>query len=69
MDFIKIENGKEKIFTIKNSNLTNYLVNFLSENDLIRTITNDLITFQVDSLDSFRNKKMDTLLLENLFMI
>jgi hypothetical protein len=64
MDFIKIENKTEKIYTIKNSSLNNYLVNFLSENNLILTLTNDLITFQVDSLESFENKKLDALLLE-----
>ena len=35
MDFIKIENEKEKIYTIKNADSNGYLVNFLSENDLI----------------------------------
>ena len=64
MNFIKIENEKEKIYTIKNTDYNGYLVNFLSENNLILTLTNDLITFQVDSLESFENKKLDTLLLE-----
>ena len=64
MDFIKIENEKEKLCTIKNTDFNGYLVNFLTENNLILTLTNDSITFQVDSLESFENKKLDTFLLE-----
>ena len=64
MNFIKIENEKKKIYTIKNNDSNGYLVNFLSENNLILTLTNDSITFQVDSLESFENNKLDTLLLE-----
>ena len=64
MNFIKIENEKDKIYTIKNTDFNGYLVNFLTENNLILTLTNDSITFQVDSLESFENKKLDTLLLE-----
>ena len=52
MDFIKIKNKDERIYTINNGTNNEYLINFLARNNLLVSVTNELITFHVDNLVS-----------------
>jgi len=52
MDFIKIKNKEERIYTINNGKNNEYLINFLARNNLLVSVTNELISFQVDNLVS-----------------
>jgi len=50
MEFINIENKDEKLYTINNNINNKYIINFLSRNNLLTSVTNDKITFGADSL-------------------
>ena len=52
MDFIHIENLKKKIYTIQ---YNNYLEWFLSDKNLLVSVSSDKITFQIDSLLSLHD--------------
>ena len=54
MEFITQKD--KKIYTIENNQNNKYLIYFLSINNLLSSVTNDLITFQVDSLNSIHEK-------------
>lgn len=62
MDFIKIKDKDKKLYTIDNNENNEYLLHFLSNNNLIISTTKDVITFQVDSIKSLKkNNFLDTL--------
>lgn len=52
MDFIKIQNEDDKIYTIENNINNKYIINFLARNNLLISVTNNKITFGADSFIS-----------------
>lgn len=61
MDFIKIQNEDEKIYTIENNINNKYIINFLARNNLLISVTNDKITFGVDTLVSLKEPLDDNI--------
>ena len=64
MEFLKIKDKEKKIYTIENNNNNKYLVHFLSKNNFIISITNEVINFQVDSLETLENKHLNETLIK-----
>lgn len=63
MEFLKIKDKEKKIYSIQNEPYNKYLVNFLSENNFIISLTTQVVNFQVDSLETLENQFLsDTLL-------
>ena len=65
MEFISLKNKDKKIYSIKNNgdngdNGDNrYIINFLARNNILISVTNEFITFGVDTISILQNKLDD----------
>ncbi len=62
MEFISLKNQDKKIYSIKNNgdNGDNkYIINFLARNNILISVTNEFITFGVDTISVLQNKLDD----------
>jgi len=55
MEFITVKNKEQNIYTIPNNLNNKYIIQFLNLYDLINSITDDLITFEVDSIEFIKD--------------
>lgn len=63
MEFITLKNKDQKLYTISNNLNNKYIIQFLTLYGLINSITNDIITFGVDSIELIKD---DMILLDKL---
>jgi len=61
MEFITLKNKEQKLYTISNNLNNKYIIQFLTLYGLINSTTNDVITFEVDSIEVI---KENTILLD-----
>jgi hypothetical protein len=55
MEFITLKNKEQKLYTISNNLNNKYIIQFLTLYNLIISITNDVITFGVDSIEGLND--------------
>lgn len=55
MEFISLLDKQKNLYTITNNISNKYIITFLSENKLLVSVTNDLITFGADTLKDLSN--------------
>jgi hypothetical protein len=65
MEFVEVKSKEQKIYTIVNNLNNKYIIQFLTLYGLINSVTDNLITFEVDSIEFLRDNvilsdKLDT---------
>ena len=56
MEFISLKNPDKKIYSIKNNVDNKYIINFLARNNILISVTNEFITFGVDTINTLQKK-------------
>lgn len=59
MEFINLKNEEKKIYSIENNINNKYIINFLARNNILISVTNNFITFGVDTIVPLHNKLRD----------
>ena len=59
MEFIHLKNKEKKIYSIKNTLDSEYIINFLARNNSLVSVTNEDIVFGVDTIEPLSNKLDD----------
>ena len=54
MEFISLKNQDKKIYSIKNNVDNKYIINFLARNNILISVTNEFITFGVDTINALQ---------------
>tara|TARA_Y100000389_G_scaffold143617_1_gene141893 strand:- start:837 stop:1448 length:612 start_codon:yes stop_codon:yes gene_type:complete len=62
MEFISLKNKEKKIYSISNNVNNKYIINFLARNKILISVTNEFITFGVDSIELLQNNLHDNLI-------
>ena len=55
MEFIHLKNKEKKIYSIKNTLDSGYIINFLARNNILVSVTNEDIVFGVDTIEPLSN--------------
>ena len=55
MDFVAVKNKEQKVYTISNNVNNKYIIQFLGLYNVVSSVTDDLITFEVDSIEFLKD--------------
>jgi hypothetical protein len=55
MEFIAVKNKEQNVYTISNNLNNKYIIQFLGLYDVVSSVTDDLITFEVDSIEFLKD--------------